>query len=203
MKRFMLLILVLFLLSACVEEISLDYEKEYEKIVQNDFIEEMNNQNLELRENITKLQEELTYQKAQTNTFIERLKEFLDLPSRKASPSDWISEEQIQVQDDKIIININDAVIAKVTDTHSLEPTIDKNTHIIQIKPQNESDIRIGDIVAYESQLTSNLILHRVVSKGKDEDGWFFVMKGDNVGVPDPESVRFSQIKWVVVGIMY
>jgi len=119
------------------------------------------------------------------------------------SPSDWISENQIHVLSDKIIISISNASWARFTDTNSMDPLFDVNSNTIEIKPENPSDIQIGDIISYNSRIMGTTIIHRVVDIKNDSNGIYFVTKGDNNLYRDPERVRFDQIKGVVVGIIY
>lgn len=121
----------------------------------------------------------------------------------KPSPYDWISENKIQVEGDKVTINIKNAQWAKFTDTNSMDPVIDKGANAIQIIPTDSSQIHIGDIVSYESEYTDGVIIHRIVEIGYDEDGWYSYLKGDNNPKNDPGRVRFSQIKRVTVAIIY
>lgn len=123
--------------------------------------------------------------------------------SEIASPSDRIKESQILVTKDKVLIDIQGAEWASFTDTNSMDPVIDEGANAIEIIPRSEDEIQIGDIVAYESEYTDGLVIHRVVYKGKDEKGTYFVLKGDNNPVSDPGKIRFEQIKRVVVAIIY
>jgi hypothetical protein len=69
--------------------------------------------------------------------------------------------------------------------------------------PHSADEIKVGDIVSYQSDLAEGTIIHRVIYKGQDEQGTYFIMKGDNLPTSDPGRVRFSQIERVVVGIIY
>ena len=119
-----------------------------------------------------------------------------------SSPSDWIKENQIQVQKDKVIINIENAKWAKFTDTDSMLPFLDENSNAIELIPRNENDIKIGDIVSYRA-FTNDIVIHRVIEKGTDEQGTYFILKGDNNPYPDPEKVRFSQVQRALVAVIY
>jgi hypothetical protein len=121
----------------------------------------------------------------------------------KPSPYDWIKEDQIHVYNNRIIIDIKDAEWASFTDTNSMDPLIDQGTNGIEIVPNSPEDIHVGDIVSYESKYAEGTIIHRVVEIGRDSQGWYARMKGDNVEKADPGRVRFSQIKRVLVGILY
>jgi uncharacterized protein (UPF0248 family) len=49
----------------------------------------------------------------------------------------------------------------------------------------------------------SGTIIHRVVKIGQDSEGWYAILKGDNLSQEDPEKVRFDQVQRVVVAIIY
>lgn len=121
----------------------------------------------------------------------------------KASPFDRISEEQIMVYSDRIIIYINNAEWAGFDDTNSMDPVIDKGANAIQIVPTSSEDIHVGDIISYESDYADGIIIHRVTSIGSDEQGWYCIAKGDNNPSQDPGKIRFSQIKKVLVAVIY
>ncbi len=120
-----------------------------------------------------------------------------------ASPKDRITEDQILVYGDRVILDIKDTRWASFTPTRSMDPIIDAGANAIEIIPSSEDEIEVRDIVAYESQYAKGVIIHRVVHKEKDEQGTYFVMKGDNNPTSDPGKVRFEQIKRVVVAIIY
>ena len=44
---------------------------------------------------------------------------------------------------------------------------------------------------------------HRIISIGNDEEGTYYIMKGDNNQVQDPYKVRFSNIKYILIGVFY
>ncbi len=119
----------------------------------------------------------------------------------RLSPSDHLAEQQIQVYNDFAVIRADNLFWARFADTNSMDPLIDETSNSLEIKPQTPEEIRAGDIISYAFR--ENLIIHRVISTGHDETGWYAVVKGDNNPEPDPEKVRFEQIRGVVVGILY
>jgi hypothetical protein len=123
--------------------------------------------------------------------------------SEKSSPKERITEDHILVMKDKVQININDAQWATFTDTNSMDPVIDAGSYAIEVTPKSEDDLSVGDIAAYSSDFADGTIIHRIVHIGNDEQGKYFVLKGDNNPTSDPGRVRFSQIKSVVVAIIY
>ena len=124
-------------------------------------------------------------------------------PAERPSPHDWIGEDQIHVYDSRIVIDVQGAEWASFTDTNSMDPVIDSGSNAIELVPERPDQIHIGDIVSYASLYSQGTIIHRVVEIGSDEQGWYCRMKGDNIDSPDPGKVRFSQIRRVVVGILY
>jgi len=121
----------------------------------------------------------------------------------KLSPYDWIKQDQIQVYNNMVIIRLKNPQWARFTDTKSMDPVIDSSSHALEIVPESEEEVHEGDIVAYESVYKKGIITHRVAKIGKDSEGWYAVMKGDNNPGNDPGRVRFSQIRRVVVAVIY
>ncbi|MBW2979151.1 signal peptidase I [Candidatus Woesearchaeota archaeon] len=121
----------------------------------------------------------------------------------KPSPSDWIKPEQIHVFQDKVVIDVENPSWAMFTDTNSMDPVFDAEANTIEITPKDPTQIKIGDIISYKSELCDCIVVHRVIGKGVDEKGFYFIVKGDNNPVKDPEKVRFEQIVGVVVGVIY
>jgi len=114
------------------------------------------------------------------------------------SPGDWIKISQIQVTGDSILINIPNASISSYAPTGSMKPTFDQGSNGIRIKPDSPEQIELGDIVTFGDES----IVHRVVEKGMDEEGYWFITKGDNNQVSD-EQIRFKDIKYVTIGVLY
>jgi len=121
----------------------------------------------------------------------------------KFSPSNWINNSQIYVFNDEVVLKIKNAKWAIFTDTKSMDPVIDSTSKAIQVIPENENDIHVGDIVAYQSKYENGMVTHRIIDIGHDSKGWYAMLKGDNNSYPDPEKVRFEQITRVVVAIIY
>ena len=130
------------------------------------------------------------------------LKAIFDSPE-KDSPGDWIKGNQIKVYKDKVILDIPDAVVAEFAGSNSMDPHIDETTNGVEIVPKTPNDISVGDIVAYRSKFADGTIIHRVIEKGRDEDGFYYIMKGDNNNEKDPGKIRFDQIERVLVAIIY
>jgi len=119
------------------------------------------------------------------------------------SPSAWITDTQIGVYSQRVILDVKDPQWATFTDTHSMEPVISSRSYAIEVVPDSVDKIKVGDIVSYESKYATGTIIHRVIQKGYDADGTYFTIKGDNNPTADPGKIRFDQIKRVVVAIIY
>jgi hypothetical protein len=116
------------------------------------------------------------------------------------APSDFIKEDNILVYNDKIVINVDNASLSRYASSGSMLPLFDTGANGIRIKPQTSDEIKLGDIVSYERN--SELIVHRVIEIGTDEQGLYFVTKGDNNAFSDGK-IRFDEIKYITIGILY
>lgn len=130
------------------------------------------------------------------------IKQF-EFDKEKPSPQDWIKENQIHVYSDKIVIDLANARWAKFTDTNSMDPVFDKGSNALQIIPTSAEQLAIGDIITYQSSYLNDAIIHRIINIGQDDLGWYAIAKGDNNDSPDPEKIRFTQVKKVLVGVLY
>ncbi len=119
------------------------------------------------------------------------------------SPSDRVSEDQIHVYDDRVVLDLQGATWASFTDTNSMDPYLDAESNSIEVKPTGPEDVKVGDIISYYSSINGDLIVHRVIGRGVDSNGLYYIVKGDNNKNRDPEKVRYAQIHGVLVGIIY
>jgi len=146
------------------------------------------------------------------NTFYKdefQLKEEVPQENRQelaqiTAPYDRINENNIEVYKDKIIINLQDLKgrdisWATYADTKSMVPTIGKGCNGLEFVPSSPNEVHKGDLVAF--QKGDSLIIHRVISTGVDEFGWFAVTKGDNNQYTDGK-VSFDDIKFITFGII-
>ncbi|MBN1175096.1 hypothetical protein JXA48_00475 [Candidatus Woesearchaeota archaeon] len=120
------------------------------------------------------------------------------------SPQNHVTEDQILVYKDRVVLDVPDVKWASIADTNSMDPFFDSGANVLQIIPQFPSDIAVGDVVSYSPQGSpAKHIIHRVVYIGEDEEGLYFILKGDNNAVSDPGKVRFEQIDRVLIGVIY
>lgn len=115
-------------------------------------------------------------------------------------PTDRIFEEDIIVLENMIILKIPNVTLSNYAETGSMGLLFNKGANGICIVPKDEKDINVGDIISY--RFGEILIVHRVVEKGIDNEGVYFVTRGDN-NLIDDEKIRFRDIEYVTVGIIY
>ncbi len=119
------------------------------------------------------------------------------------SPSDWIKDNQIELSDNYVKVNLKDSVVAKFADTNSMDPVLDENSLGIEVKPRYPQQVKKGDIIVYDKSESEKNIIHRVVDIGSDEKGIYYLVKGDNNDAIDQKKIRFFDIKYVLVGVLY
>jgi len=116
------------------------------------------------------------------------------------TPGNWIDEKQIHVYNNAIVIDVANAGISEYADTGSMIPILNENSNGIRIVPQSAEQIDVGDIITFQSE--GELIIHRVIEKGEDSEGTYFVTQGDNNNVSNGK-IRFKDIKYVTIGIIW
>jgi hypothetical protein len=116
------------------------------------------------------------------------------------SPSDWINEGDIVVSENYVVIKVANASISSYAPTGSMRPLLDYTSNGIRIIPKSAEDIRVGDIVSFNRE--GMTIVHRIVDIGSDEEGKYFITQGDN-SFSEDEQIRFSDIKYVTIGILW
>ena len=122
----------------------------------------------------------------------------------QSSPSDWIKEEQIYVYGHKIVLDVANATWSRFTDTNSMDPFLDETSNAIQVLPQDPELIEVGDVISYRvGHTSSDVFIHRVIEKGVDDKGVYYIVKGDNNSLRDPFKVRYGDVHGVVVAIIY
>lgn len=119
------------------------------------------------------------------------------------APSQTITSSQVKVYNDKIELDLKNARWAKFEPTGSMIPTLNHESHALQIKPACPEEINIGDIISYDSSTSDKRIIHRVTDIQTDKKGIYYTAQGDNNPRPDPEKIRCHQIKRKTVAILY
>lgn len=117
------------------------------------------------------------------------------------SPQDHVSEEDIHVYDKRVVLDIDNPVWSSFTDTNSMDPLLDVGANGIEIKPQFEDDIHVGDVISYTSG--NGVVIHRVIEIGSDEEGIYYITKGDNNPIADKDKIRFEDIQGILIAVVY
>lgn len=116
-----------------------------------------------------------------------------------SSPGDWVKTSQIALTENSIVIKIPNASLSSYAPTGSMKPVFDSGANGIRIIPNSAEDINVGDIITYGNEN----IVHRVIETGIDENGYWFMAKGDNNVYADSQKIRFEDIRYVTIGILY
>ena len=143
------------------------------------------------------------YEKIYETEYVETSCEEKLSNQEKPSPFDRIKDSDLHVSSSSVRIDIKDTNWRTFIDSNSMDPLIDEGTTTIEIKPKNAQEIKIGDIISYNVAGYEFAFVHRVVEIGNDEQGSYFITKGDNYFQEDPYKVRFLDIEGIVVGILY
>ncbi len=117
-----------------------------------------------------------------------------------SGPSNFLNDSDILVYPDKIVIKIENVQISNYDSSNSMEPFIGKGANGIVVKPGSEKDVNVGDVITFRRG--DKLIVHRVIEKGIDTGGVYFITKGDNSDFVDGK-VRFNEIEHKLAGILY
>jgi len=118
--------------------------------------------------------------------------------SNSTAPGDWIKIDDISLTDEAIIINVKNATLSQYAPTGSMRPVFDSGANGIRIVPESAEQINVGDIVTFGE----TNIVHRVIEKGEDDSGFWFITKGDNNDISDG-MIRFEDIQYVTIGVLY
>jgi signal peptidase I len=170
-----------------------DYKKQVNSTLSNrEFIAELISQDLVQKQRIDTLETELANQKILASYLASRLNTSLNV---EVDPFRQISKDDIKVYNDKVIIYVNKAFTAGFTESESMYPLISENVLALEVMPDNQAGLKVGDIIGYESKAFNTSIIHRIIEIGEDEQGWYAIAKGDNNPAPDPVKVRFEDIQ--------
>lgn len=123
------------------------------------------------------------------------------MPGNDSAPGDWINLNQITLTGESITIRIPNASLSSYAPTGSMKPVFDEKSNGIRIVPQSAEQIKVGDIITFT--LGNDIVVHRVIEKGEDSEGYWFLTKGDNNPISDEVKIRFSQIKYITIAVLY
>ncbi len=160
-------------------------------------------QNLQLKDNIEFYQNEMVGLIDQINN--KNLDDLLTetMNQNINSPQDRIDEGQVQVMNNRVVLNVNNVNKWYVLDTNSMIPIMDEGTTLLTTEPTSEDSIGIGDIIFFNSHSSETTIVHRVIDIGIDSSGKYFITKGDSSSNKDVAKVRYIDIVGILIGVIY
>ena len=122
--------------------------------------------------------------------------------SEPAFPQHRIDINDVKLLNTHTVINVPD-LISKYTlcDSYSMSPVLGCDTTVLAKSVNTHSELNVGDIVIIAQIETP--VIHRIIDEGVDDTGWYCITKGDNNNNRDTTIRRFSDILYVVVGIIY
>lgn len=126
-------------------------------------------------------------------------------PADVKAPRDIIKPENISQADGSVTIDIGVPIyVSSVLDTNSMIPFVDWGHNTLLIKDFNREDLSVGDVIVFQpTKRASELIIHRIVETGIDNQGSYYRTKGDNTSRRDPYKLRNIHIKYLCIGILY
>ena len=84
--------------------------------------------------------------------------------------------------------------------TGSMLPVFGEGHNVVYIKV-NPLQISTGDIISF--QYGNRTYIHRVLYRGYDKYGWYYITKGDNLPVDDGIKIRYDDVEGKVILILY
>lgn len=192
--------LCVLLASCTVVERNITTELEQEQFIENlvQYDSELRQENKKLRQAIQELERDLRRIEIQNERLeleVSALRQ--DMPS---GPANMLNPEDVWFTPEAVTINVSNAFGSQFLGTGSMEPIINKHSFGIQVTDKKPS---LGDIIAFKSNFSDVIVVHRVIALGQDVEGWFAITKGDNNRMPDPGKRRLEDIVGVTVGILY
>lgn len=122
--------------------------------------------------------------------------------SHKSAPFDRISDSQIYLNNKELILSQSKLSLAHYAPTGSMLPFLTEGHTGIEI-PASETEIHIGDIVAYKPIFPSDiLVVHQVVDIRENNGNKCYIMKGFN-NLTSDGCVPEDQLEFVLVGILF
>ena len=111
-----------------------------------------------------------------------------------------VSDEKISADSEKVVLYIDNPYLIKYTPSKSMGLMLGVNSTGIGVKPDSPDNISVGNIISFFKD--NSFIAHRVVKKGEDSNGIYFITRGDN-NLKDDGKIRFEEIDSVLVAIVY
>jgi len=128
-------------------------------------------------------------------------------PYDHPSPCDRLDRYDVFKLKGGMWINISEFTVHNILNSSSMSPFIESEANAFSYKPRHMQEVCEGDIVTYyranPAKNKTDHIIHRVTYKGKDVDGYYLILKGDNNRLDDFGKVRFENVTGIVWGVIY
>jgi hypothetical protein len=124
-------------------------------------------------------------------------------PLEKLNSYDHISEEQINIYDDYVVVSFDEKELrwSKFEDSNSMHPFLVKGYNGLEIVPKSVEEIHVGDVISFNYK--DAIYAHRVIEVDYDDEGWYAITMGDNNLYVDAGKRRFENIEGLFVGIFF
>ena len=127
---------------------------------------------------------------------------FAFLNPHKAAPYNRIDDSQILIDNEGLTVVQDRLTLANYAPTGSMLPFITEGHTGIEI-PASDTEIYVGDIVAYRPSFSPNtLVVHQVVEIREINGENCYIRKGFNNIVSDG-CIKKDQVEYVLVGVLF
>jgi signal peptidase len=75
----------------------------------------------------------------------------------------------------------------------SMSPSM-KVGDLVVVAPQSPDDLKVGDVIVFQSPIGNGLICHRIIAITQEDGSLVFHTKGDNNEDPDPFTLQSNSI---------
>jgi len=112
-----------------------------------------------------------------------------------------ISPLMFNLTEDYLTINLDNITFFNITSGVSMFPAIHHNS-ILLYRLLGNNSIYIGDVIRYKYK-KDVFVHHRVIDVREDNEGIYYITKGDNIPNNDIIRVRRENITHKLIGILY
>lgn len=123
--------------------------------------------------------------------------------NKPVAPSIRLNFSDIKVYKDRVVFYINNPELINIIGNHSMVPVVDTGHKSVGIIPKDVNDIKLGDIVVFNIKNGKGYMGHRIIKTGYDEKGIYYLTKGDNKKKIDTGKLRFNDIVYVLIMVIY
>ncbi len=98
----------------------------------------------------------------------------------------------------------NDKIeIRRVSNTGSMWPNLIGGGYVLINQIRDMDQLSVGDIIIVNEDIFGTEVVHRIVEKNRDGEGYYVITSGDNAMQDDNTTLRLEHIVAKVVGVLY